>query len=108
MDAVVGDFTHGNTSFLVMNPNVRFVLAIDVIVCTVGVEMDLRTSVCMSPTVLEPVVLWSGLIFVMMIALSSKLFKHRTLVSFRLLTSIYDNNQHWKFNHVLRNNDNWP
>jgi hypothetical protein len=30
--------------------------------------------------------------------------EHRTLVSFRLLTSIYDNNQHWKFNHVLRNN----
>jgi hypothetical protein len=30
--------------------------------------------------------------------------EHRTLVSFRVLTSIYDNNQHWKFNHVLRSN----
>ena len=71
--------------------------------------------VCVSPTVLEPEVLWSGMIFVMMVTLSSKFLKefwmyieHRTLVSFLLLTSIYDSNQHWKFNHVLRNNGNWP
>jgi len=31
-----------------------------------------------------------------------KNIEHRTLVSFLLLTSIYDNNQHYKFNHVLR------
>jgi hypothetical protein len=35
----------------------------------------LRTNVCTSPTVLEAEVLWSGLEFVMMVALSSKLFK---------------------------------
>jgi hypothetical protein len=34
-----------------------------------------RTSVCTSPTVLEAEVLWSGLEFVTMVALSSKLFK---------------------------------
>jgi hypothetical protein len=35
--AVVGGFTPGNTSFLVMNPDFHFVLAMDVIVCTAGV-----------------------------------------------------------------------
>jgi hypothetical protein len=47
----------------------------DVIVCTAGVGNVLRISVCMSPTVLEAEVLWSGLEFVMMVVLSSKLFK---------------------------------
>jgi hypothetical protein len=56
----------GNTSFLVMNPDVHFVHAMGVIVCTVGVGKDLRTSVCTSSTVLEAEV---------MVALSSKLFK---------------------------------
>jgi hypothetical protein len=31
--AVVGGFTPANTSFLVMNPDFHFVLAMDVIVC---------------------------------------------------------------------------
>ena len=53
----------------------RFVLAMDVIVCTAGVGNALRTSMCTSPTVLEAEVLWSGLEFVMMVALSSKLIK---------------------------------
>jgi hypothetical protein len=34
--AVVGGFTSGNTSFLVMNPDFHFDLAMDVIVCTAG------------------------------------------------------------------------
>jgi hypothetical protein len=35
---VVGGFTPaGNTSFLVVNPDFHFVLAMDVIVCTAGV-----------------------------------------------------------------------
>ena len=67
--AVVGGFTPGNTSFLVMNPDFHFVLAMNVIVCTVGVGSVLRIRVCVSPQVL-----WSGLEFVMMVALSSKLF----------------------------------
>ena len=75
MHTVVGGFTPSNTSFLVMNPNFHFVLAMDVIVCTAGVGNVLRISVCMSPTVLEAEVLWSGLEFVMMVVLSSKLFK---------------------------------
>jgi hypothetical protein len=58
-----------------MNPDFDFVLAMDVIVCTAGVENVLWTSVCTSPTVLEAEVLWFGLKFVMMVALSSKLFK---------------------------------
>ena len=41
---VVGGFTHGNTSFLVMNPDFQFVLAMDVIVCTAGEGDGLRTS----------------------------------------------------------------
>ena len=36
-----------------MNPDVHFVHAMGVIVCTVGVGKDLRTSVCTSSTVLE-------------------------------------------------------
>jgi hypothetical protein len=60
---------------LVMNLDSQFVLAMDVIVCTAGVGNVLRTSVCTNPTVLETVMLWSGLEFVMMVALSSKLFK---------------------------------
>jgi hypothetical protein len=66
--------TPGNTSFLVMNPDFHFVLAMDVIVCTAGVGNVLRTSVCTSPTVLGAEVLWSELEFVMMVALSSHLF----------------------------------
>jgi hypothetical protein len=58
-----------------MNSDFHFVLAINVIVCTADVGNVLRTSVCTSPTVLEAEVLWSGLEFVMMVALSSKLFK---------------------------------
>ena len=58
-----------------MNPDFHFVLAIDIIVCTTGVGNVLRTSVCTSLSVLESEVLWFGLEFVMMVALSSKLFK---------------------------------
>jgi transposase len=54
---VIGGFTPGNTSFLVINPDFHFVLAMDVIVCTAGVGNVLRTSVCTSPTVLETEVL---------------------------------------------------
>ena len=61
--------------FLVFNPNFHFGLAMDVILCTAGMGNVLGTSVCTSPTVLEEKVLWSGLEFVMMVALSSKLFK---------------------------------
>ena len=69
---IVGGFT----SFLVMNPDFHFVLAMDVIVCIAGVDHVLRTSMCMIPTVLEAVpVFWSGLEFVMMVALGSELFK---------------------------------
>jgi hypothetical protein len=72
--AIIGGFTPGNTSFLGMNLDFHFVLAIDVIVCTAGVWNILRTSVCTSPIVLEAEVLLSGLEFVM-VALRSKLFK---------------------------------
>ena len=58
-----------------INPYFHFVLVMDVIVCTAGVWNVLRTSVCTSPTALEAEVLGSGLEFVMMVALSSKLFK---------------------------------
>ena len=51
MHAVVGGFTPDNTSFLVMNSEFHFVLAINVIVCTADVGNVLRTSVCTSPTV---------------------------------------------------------
>jgi len=44
MHAVVGGFTPGNTSFLVMNPNFHFVLAMDVIVCTARIWHDGRTQ----------------------------------------------------------------
>jgi hypothetical protein len=54
----------------VMNPDFHFVLVMDVIVCTTGVRNVLRTSVCTSPTVLEAELLWSGMEFVMMVALS--------------------------------------
>ena len=74
MHAIVGDFTSGNTSLLVMNPDFHFVLAMEVIVCTAGVGIVLRTGECMSPTVVESEVLRSVLEFAMMIALSSKLF----------------------------------
>jgi hypothetical protein len=67
VQAVVGDFTPGNTSFVVMNPDFHFVLPMNVIVCIAGVGNVFRT-------VLEAGVLWSGLEFVMMGALSSKLF----------------------------------
>ena len=52
-----------------MNADVHFFLAIDVIVCTPGVGNVLRISVCTSLIVLEAGVLWSGLEFVMMVAL---------------------------------------
>jgi hypothetical protein len=60
--AIVGGFTPGNTSFLVMNPYFHIVLAMEVIACTAGAVKALRTSarVCTSPTVLEAEVLWSG------------------------------------------------
>ena len=58
-----------------MNPDFHFVLVMDVVVCTAGVGNVLRTSVCTSPTTLEAEVLGSGVEFVMMVALSSKLFK---------------------------------
>ena len=45
------------------------VLAMYVIVCTADVGNLFRTTVCTSPTVLEAEVLWSGLEFVMMVAL---------------------------------------
>jgi hypothetical protein len=45
-----------------------YFLAMDIIVCTAGVGNVLRTSVCISSTVLEAEVLWSGLEFVMMVA----------------------------------------
>ena len=73
--AVVGGFTPSNTSFLVMNPDFHFVLPMDVIVCTASAGNVLPTSLCTSPTVLEVEVLWSGLEFVMMVALGSNLFK---------------------------------
>ena len=61
-----------------MNSDFHFVLAMDVIVCTTGVGNILLTSVCTSPTVLEAEVLWSAwLEVVMMVELSSKLFKER-------------------------------
>ena len=72
MHAVVRDFTPENTSFLVMNPDFHFVLAMDVIVCIADVGNVLRTKVFTSPTVLEAEVLWCGLEFVMMVALSSE------------------------------------
>jgi len=58
------------SGFRVMNPDFHFVAAMDDIVCTAGVMNVLRTSVCTSPTVLETEVLWSGLKFFMMVALS--------------------------------------
>ena len=56
-------------------PDFHFLLAMDITVCNVGVGNVLWTSVCTSPTVLEADVLLYGLEFVMMVALSSKLFK---------------------------------
>ena len=50
-----------------------------VIVCTAGVGNALRTSMCTSPTVLEAEVLWPGLEFAMMVALSSRLFKEHLM-----------------------------
>jgi hypothetical protein len=64
-----------NNFELVLNPDFHFALAMDVIVCTAGVGNVLWTSVCTSPIVLKAEVLWSGLESVMMVALSSKLFK---------------------------------
>jgi hypothetical protein len=46
-----------NTSFLVINPDFHFVLAMDVIVFTAGVRNVLWTSVCTRPPVLEAEVL---------------------------------------------------
>ena len=40
MPAVVGGFTPGNTSFIVMNPDFHFVLAMDVIACVGNVLTD--------------------------------------------------------------------
>ena len=58
-----------------MNPDIHFLLTMDVIVCTAGVENVLRSSVCTSPSVLDEGVLSSGLEIFMMVELSSKLFK---------------------------------
>jgi hypothetical protein len=67
-----------------MNPDLHFVLVMNVIVYTAVVGNVLRTSVCTSPIVLEAEVLWSGLEFVMMVALSSKMFKvHLNMVKYR-------------------------
>ena len=66
---VRGGFTSGNTSFLVMNSDFHFALAMNFIVCTVAVGNVIRVR---SFWVAE--VLWSGLEFAMMVALSSKLF----------------------------------
>ena len=73
--AALGGFRPGKISFLVMNIEFHFVLAMDVIVSPAGVENDLRTSVFTSPAVSEEEVLWSGLEFAMMVALNSKLLK---------------------------------
>jgi hypothetical protein len=51
--AVVGGFTPGYTSFLAMNSDFHFVLAMDVIVCTAGMGNVLRTSVS--------VMVWAGI-----------------------------------------------
>ena len=75
MHTVVGGFTPGNTSFLVINPDFHVVLAMDVIVFTAGMGNFFWTSVCTSPTILEAELLWSGLEIFMMVALSSKMFK---------------------------------
>jgi hypothetical protein len=72
---VVEGFTPGYTSFLMMNLDFHFVLAMDVIVYTAGVGNILRTNVCTSPIFLEADVLWSGMEFVMMVARTSQLFK---------------------------------
>jgi hypothetical protein len=75
--AIVGGFTPGNTSFLVMNPYFHIVLVMEVIVCTTGVGNALRTSarVCMSPTVLEAEVLWSqGLLWLQKSRLVSRFY----------------------------------
>jgi hypothetical protein len=42
--AVVGGFIPGNTSFLVMNPDFHFVLAMDVIVCTADVNTKIHMN----------------------------------------------------------------
>jgi hypothetical protein len=55
--AIVEGFTPRNISFLVMNSDFRFVLAMDVIGCTAGLGNVLLTSVCTSPTALEAEVL---------------------------------------------------
>ena len=59
----VGGFTPGCTSFLVMNPDFRFALAMDIIVCTSGVGNVLRTTVCTSPPVFggESVMVLAGI-----------------------------------------------
>jgi len=60
---VVGGFTPGYTSCLVMNPDFRFALAMDVIVCTSGVGNVLRTTVCTSLPVFGggSVMVWAGI-----------------------------------------------
>jgi hypothetical protein len=63
----------------VKNGKLFTMLTAQLMTCTRGVGNILRTSVCTSQTVLEVEVLWSGLEFVMMVALSSKLFKEHWL-----------------------------
>ena len=75
LHAVVGGFTWQHI-LLVMNPDIHFISAMEDIICTAGVGNVLRTSVCTNPPILEVEVLWSGLEYVMMVALSSKLFKN--------------------------------
>ena len=61
MHAVVEGFTPDSTSFLVMNNDFHFVLAMDVIVCTAGVG-DRFTDQCVYESDrLEVEVLWSGI-----------------------------------------------
>jgi hypothetical protein len=64
-----------NISLLQKGQNDRIMNIVFVFYGIQGVGHVLRTSVCANPTVLEAEVLWSGLEFVMMVALSSKLFK---------------------------------
>jgi NADH:ubiquinone oxidoreductase subunit 6 (subunit J) len=49
--AIVGSFTTANASFLVMNPDFYFVLAMDVIVFTAGVGHVLRTGVMLKDVI---------------------------------------------------------
>ena len=93
--------TWRNTSILVMNPDFHFVLAMNVIMCTAGVVNVLRTSLCTIPTVLEAELLWSGLEFVMMVALSSNFFKNIECRKIQTMFLIFKLN----FDHVFQHDN---